>query len=107
MNIIANCLFFTANKWVVSILSDGIGGKIELFKLCVVAMCTTNSTFNLYGFYNSQSLLTWKRSGIRSSGCIGSLVFLEVDETCHGGPGLLWMECLISQSLMLQQHINK
>ena len=99
---------FTANKWVVNILSEEIGGRvIGLFKLCVVTICHKTSTFNIYGFYTGKNSLTWQRDGIKRSGCIESLVFLEVDETCRGGPGLLWMECPVSQSVKLQKHIHE
>ena len=93
---------YIADKWVVNILNRGIGSK-----LCVVAICNSASTLNIYGFYTGKILLTWQRDQIIRSGCIESLVFLEIDETYHGEPELLWMKCPIPQSVTLQEHIHK
>ena len=89
-----------------NILNGGIGRGL-INKLCVVAICHRNSTFNIYALDNGEKLLTWHRSGIKLSGYIGSVVFIEVDETCHGGPGCLWMESLIPKSATLQKQIHE
>ena len=92
----------------VSILSEGIGSRVTgLFQLSVITVCHNTSTLNIYGFYTGENALTWQRDGIKRSGCIESLVFLEVDGTCRGGPGLLWMECPVPQSMKLQKYIHE
>ena len=106
--IILLCHVFTANKWVVNILSEGIRSRVKgLFELCVVSICHITSTFNVHGFYTNKILLTWRRDEIKWSGCIESLVFLEVGEASHGGPGLLWMKCSAPQSVTLHKHIHE
>ena len=90
-----------------NILSEGIRSSIGLYKLCVVEMCNSDGTFNIYGFYTGKNLLTWQRDKIKLSGCLESLVFLEVDEACNGEPGLLWMKCPVPQSVMLQKQIQE
>ena len=102
----AICVLFTANKWVVYILDEGVGHNIGLTGLCVVTFSTTNSTFNVNNYYTKKHLLTWHRDDIRVSGCIDSLVFVEVDKTCNGGPGLLWMQHPSPQSMTLQEELN-
>lgn len=97
----------TANEWVVHILSEGIGGNLGLIGLCVITICTSNSTFSIYDFYTSKLLLVWNKDEIKRSGCISSLVFLEAKETYCGGPGLLWMQHPTPQSVKLQKHIHK
>ena len=96
-----------AKDWVVNILSEGIGGAIKVIGLCVVSICNRTSTFNILDFYTGKCLLTWHKDGIRRSGCIESLVFVEAKETCHGGPGLLWMQYPMPQSATLQRHIHE
>ena len=89
-----------------NILSEGIG-KGLINKLCAVTMCDRNSTFNIYTLDDGKILLSWHRSGIGLSGYIGSVVFVEVDETCHRGPGCLWMKSLIPNSMIFQRQIYK
>lgn len=105
-------LLFTASsnsKWVVYILDDGIGHNLGLTGLCIATFSNTKSTFNVYGFYNGKYLciLTWHRAEIKLSGCVNSLVFLEASGTCHGGPGLLWMQLPVSQSMTLEGQLNQ
>ena len=100
-------MYFTDNKWVVEILREGIRNKIGLCKLCVVEVCNSNGTFNIYGFYDGNKLLSWQRDKIKLSGCIESLVFVEVDGAYDGKPGLLWMKCPIPQSVALQKQIQE
>jgi len=97
----------TANEWVVYILNEGIGGNIRLVGLYVITICTSNSSFNIHDFYTGKLLLAWHKDEIRRSGCIGPLVFLEIKEKCHKGPGLLWMQHPTPQSVKLQEHIHK
>ena len=99
-------MYLTDNKWVVYILDEGVGHNIGLIGLCVVVLSTTKSTFNIYNFYTKEHLLRWHRDGIRVSGCIDSLVFLEADKMCCGGPGLLWMQHPAPQSMTLQEQLN-
>ena len=88
------------------ILSEGIGRGL-FNKLCAVVMCSRNSTFNVYALDSGEKLLTWHRNGIKLSGYIGSVVFVEVDETCHGGPGCLWMESITPKSATFQEQIHE
>ena len=91
----------------VNILSEGIGGAIKVIGLCVVAICNDTSTFNVLDFYTGKCLLTWHRDGIKRSGCIESLVFVEATGMCRGGPGILWMQYPMPHSVTLQKHIHK
>ena len=75
--------------------------------LCVIFICNDTSTLNIFDFYNGNRLLAWHRDGIKRSGYIGSLVFVEATGTCRGGPGLLWMQYPMPQSVTLQKHIHE
>ena len=101
------CTYFTANKWVVTILNKEIRSNIGQCKVCVVEVCNSNGTFNIYGFYSGNKLLTWQRDKVKLSGCIESLVFVEVDKACYGEPTLLWMKCPVPQSVTLQKQIQE
>ena len=81
--------------------------SIGLCKVCVVEICNSDGTINIYGFYNGIKLLTWQRNKIKLSGCLESLIFLEVDEVYNGKAGLLWMKCPVPQSVMLQKQIQE
>lgn len=83
------------NQWVVYILGEGIGHKIGLTGLFIM---TLSNTFNIHSFYNSECLFSWKRNETTQSGCIGSLVFLEI--TCYGEP--LWMQHPMAKSIQEQ-----
>ena len=100
------CIYYVDDKSIVNIIGEGIG-KGLINKPCAVAMCDRNSTFNIYALDNGKMLLSWHRSGIKLSGYIDSVVFVEVDETCHGGPGCLWMESLIPNSVTFQRQIHE
>ena len=89
----------------VYILSEGIGDVIGFIGLHVVTIC--DSTFNIYNFHTDKHLIAWHRDKIKLSGCIESLVFLEADETCRGGPGLLWMQNPMPQAITFQQHLHE
>ena len=93
------------NNWVVYILGEGIGGVTGITGLHVVTIC--DSTINICNFHTDKHLLTWHRDSIRLSGCIESLVFLEVNEASYGGPGLLWMQHPMPQAVTLQQHLHE
>ena len=89
------------------ILDEGVGHTIGLTGLCIVVLSTVKSTFNVYSFYTKKHLLTWYRDDMRVSGCIDSLVFVEINKTCSGGPGLLWMQHPTPQSMTLQEQLNE
>jgi len=78
-----------------------------LIGLCVVAICNSSSTFNIYDFYTGKRLLEWRSDEIIRSGCIESLIFIEAKDTCREGPGLLWIQHPTPQSVTLQQHIHE
>lgn len=78
-----------------------------LIGLCVISICNSSSTFNIFDFYTGKHLLAWRRDEIKLSGCIESLIFVEAKGTCRGGPGLLWMQHPMPQSAELQKHIHK
>ena len=100
-------MYFTANKWVVKILNKEIRNKIDQCKFYVVEVCNSNGTFKIYGFYSGNKSLTWQRDKVKLSGCIESLVFVEVDGVYDGEPVLLWMKCPVSQSVTLQKQIQE
>ena len=89
----------------VYILSEGIGSVTGHTGLHVVTVC--DSTFNVYDFHTDKHLLAWHRDDLQLSGCIESLVFLEVNEKCPGGPGVLWMQHPMPQAVTLQQHLHE
>ena len=75
--------------------------------LCIISICNNTSTFSILDFHSRRHLLAWHRDGMKRSGCIESLVFVEATGTCHGGPGLLWMQYPMPQSATLQKHIHE
>ena len=77
--------------WVVYLINEGVGPKLNFIGIHVVTVNTTNLTFNIYNYYNEKHLLAWEHCNIRRSGCIGPLVFLEIGRKCLAGPGVLWM----------------
>jgi len=93
--------------WVVHILSEGVGSSIGFTGLQVVNICSNSSTFNIYDVHTNKHLLALHRDEITRSGCIESLVFIEVNERCRGGPGLLWMQHPMPESLTFQQHLHE
>ena len=88
----------------VNILREGIGC---IAGLCDVSMCDANSTFNISDHYNGKRLLSWHRDDIGLSGCIDSLIFVEITKTQCGEPGLLWMQHPIPQSTILHKNIHE
>ena len=70
--------------------------------LCIFSLCNDTSMF-----HTGKHLLSWHRDGIKRSGCIESLVFVEATGTCCGGPGLLWMQYPMPESVTLQKHIHE
>ena len=91
----------------VDILDKGIGYTKRIFGLCVVYICNSSSTFNIHDFHNGKHSVCWNRDDIGLSGCLNSLIFVEVKEPWHGGPGLLWMQHPTRQSAALQKQIHK
>ena len=75
--------------------------------LCIISLCNDTSMFNIFDFHTGKHLLSWHRDGIKRSGCIESLVFVEATGTCRGGPGLLWMQYPMPESVTLQRHIHE
>ena len=90
---LATSLFFViclAGIWVVYLISEGVGLRLNFTGLHVVTIQTTNSTFNIYT-YEGKHLLAWEHRCIRRTGRVGPVVFLEGGRKCRGGPGVLWM----------------
>ena len=106
---VSSIYFFTASKWVVHILDEGVGHNIGLTGLCIVTISNSKSTFSISSFYTGKLFLIWHRDDLKTrlSGCIESLIFLEADETCYGGPGLLWMQHPTPKSMILQKQLNE
>ena len=77
--------------WVVYLINQGIAPKLHLEGLHFVTIQPANSSFNIYDFYSRKHLLAWERCNIGRVGRYTSLVFLEVNRSCQGGPGVLWM----------------
>ena len=95
----------TASKWVVEVLSEGVGHNIA--GLCVVTLSNNNSALNIYQFPTGKHLLTCQRKSIKFSGCIESLILLLVDGTCYGGPGVLWIQQPVTKSLSLEEQLDE
>ena len=100
---------FTAIKWVVHIVDEGVGHNIGFTGLCIVTISNSRSTFSVSSFYTGKCFLTWHRDDLKTrlSGCIESLIFLEADKMCYGGPGLLWMQHPSPNSMTLQKQLNE
>ena len=98
-------MYYIGNKWVVYILNKGIGCTKRVHGLCTVYMCNSSSTFNIYDFHNGELLLCWSRDDIGLSGCIDSLVFVEIWRGEHAG--LLWMRGPTRRSAALHKQIHK
>jgi len=79
--------------WVVNILSEGIAldNNTTLTGLHIITIRSSDATFNVHDLHTGKQLLSWSKTAIRRSGCIGTLVFIEAGRRCSGGPGLLWM----------------
>ena len=89
-------------------LNKGIGCTKRIHGICTVYICNSSSTFNLYDFHGDKRLLCWNRDDIGLSGCINSLVFVEIKETWREEhAGLLWMREPTRQSAALQKQIHK
>ena len=89
----------------VDIVGEGIGDVTGFTGLHVVTIC--DSAFNVYDFHTDKHLLAWHRDDLQLSGCIESLVFLEVNERCCGQPGLLWMQHPLPHAMRLQQSLHE
>ena len=74
---------------------------------CIVSICNSTSRFSILDFYSHRPLLDWHRDGMKRSGCIKSLVFIEATGTCRGGPGLLWLQCSMPEFVTLQRRIHE
>ena len=90
-----------------NILDEGVGHNVGLNGLYIVTMSNSKSTFSISDYHTGKCLLTWHRNQIKLPGCIKSLVFFEVDKTCCGGPGLLWIQHPMPQAMKLQEQLNK
>ena len=79
--------------WIIYLIHEGVGPKLNLEGLHFVTIKSSSSTFNVYNYYNENHILAWEHCNIKETGRAGTLVYLEVDEKCQGGPGVLWMYC--------------
>ena len=89
------------------LINEGVGPRLNLDGLHFVTIRATDSTFNIYDFYNEKHLLAWEKCNIRQAGRIGSLVFLEISEKCQGGSGVLWMYCPIYLAVEFRESLHK
>ena len=87
------CCIYIGGIWVVYLINEGVGPKLNFTGIHVVNISTTNLTFYIpvYNYYNEKQLLAWEHCNIRRSGCIDSLVFLEVGRNCQAEAGMLWV----------------
>lgn len=78
------------SAWPVYILPGEVGFKLGIIGVHVLTL--HHSQLNIF---NPSCLwtpvVTWDRNEIQRYGKIGSLVFLEIERWCKGGPGLLWI----------------
>ena len=91
----------------VYLINEGVGPKLNLTGLHFVTTQATSLTFNIYSFYTGKHLMVWEHCNIRRSGCVGSLVFLEVGRRCQGGPGILWMYCPNHLATQFRESLHK
>ena len=91
----------------VYLINEGVGPKLNFTGLHFVTTQATSLTFNIYSFYTGKHLMAWEHRNIRRSGCVGSLVFLEVGRRCQGGPGILWMYCPNHLATQFRESLHK
>lgn len=100
-------LLHSAGIWVVYLINEGVGPKLNLTGLHFVTTQASNLTFNIHSFYNGKHLMAWEHCHIRRSGRVGPLVFLEIGRSCQGGPGVLWMYYPIHLAAQLRESLHK
>ena len=89
------------------LIHEGIGPRLQLDGLHFVTIQPANSSFNIYDFFSRKHVLAWERCNIQRAGRYGLLVFIEVNRSCQGGPGVLWMSCPDHLATQFRESLHK
>jgi len=101
-------LLCIACLWVVYILNEGIAkDNVDLNRLCVITIRSSDSTFNIHDFNTGKHLLSWDHAEIIQGGGVESLVFLEAGTKCSGGSRFLWMHHPLHQAMTLRRCLQQ
>ena len=88
--------FHTDSVWLVYILAEEVGSRIQALGVHIVTLQSSLSKDNpakltIISPVDSEPMVTWEANKMRRTGSLGNMVFIEIGRRCEGGAGLIWM----------------